>query len=160
MTEWKQAKLHPDCQVVFDGAYYSGPHRLIGQRLWVRATEFKGELYQDYTLVATHRRARRGQRRTLAAHLPPDKIHFLLQTPCGRARAAEIGPACATSSRACARIVRLARYTRRDPESRSSRMPEAARNLSWQQDAPCPERLKRPTGTFHAVVHEHVDELP
>src|SRR6266511_4109205 len=95
LTEWKRAKLHPDCHVVFAGAYYSAPHRLIGQRLWVRATDFKVELYQDYVLVATHRRARPGQRRTLAAHLPPDKVHFLLQTPTWcRARAADVGPAC------------------------------------------------------------------
>jgi hypothetical protein len=95
LTEWKRAKLHPDCHVVFAGAYYSGPHRLIGQRLWVRATDVKVELYQDYALVAMHRRARPGQRRTLTAHLPPDKVHFLLQTPTWcQTRAAEIGPAC------------------------------------------------------------------
>ena len=95
LTEWKRAKLHPDCHVVFAGAYYSAPHRLIGHRLWVRATDFKVELYQDYVLVATHRRARPGQRRTLAAHLPPDKVHFLLQTPTWcRARATDVGPAC------------------------------------------------------------------
>jgi hypothetical protein len=42
-----------------------------------------------------HRRARPGQRRTLPAHLPPDKVHFLLQTPTWcRARAADVGPAC------------------------------------------------------------------
>jgi transposase len=34
---WKQAKLHPDCHVVVDEAYYSAPHRLIGQTLWVRS---------------------------------------------------------------------------------------------------------------------------
>src|SRR6266851_3686878 len=95
LTEWKRAKLHPDCHVVFAGAYYSGPHRLIGQRLWVRATDVTVELYQDYALVTTHRRARPGQRRTLTAHLPPDKVHFLLQTPTWcRARAAEVGPTC------------------------------------------------------------------
>ena len=43
LAEWKQAKLHPDCHVVFAGAYYSAPHRLIGQRLWVRATAVKVE---------------------------------------------------------------------------------------------------------------------
>jgi hypothetical protein len=45
----------------------SGLRRLIGQRLWVRATDVKVELYQDYDLVATHRRARPGQRRALTA---------------------------------------------------------------------------------------------
>jgi transposase len=96
LAEWKQAKLHGDCHVVFAGAYYSAPHRLIGERLWVRAAGMKVELFRDWTLVATHRRARPGQRRTLLAHLPPDKIHFLTQTPAWcRARATEVGPACA-----------------------------------------------------------------
>ena len=95
LAEWKQAKLHPDCHVVFAAAYYSAPHRLIGQRLWVRATAWKVELFHEHTLVATHRRARPGQRRTLPAHLPPDKVHFLLQTPAWcRERAAEVGSAC------------------------------------------------------------------
>ena len=94
-VEWKKAKLHGDCHVVFDGAYYSGPHRLIGERLWVKATAWKVELFRNYTLIATHRRARPGQRRTLTDHLPPDKVHFLMQTPAWcRDRAAAIGPAC------------------------------------------------------------------
>jgi transposase len=96
LTEWKQAKLHTDCHVVFEAAYYSAPYRLIGERLWVRAAGMKIELFLDWTLVATHRRARPGQRRTVAAHLPPDKVQFLMQTPAWcRARAAEVGPACA-----------------------------------------------------------------
>ncbi|HXZ71611.1 MAG TPA: IS21 family transposase [Streptosporangiaceae bacterium] len=94
---WKQAKLHPDCHVVFNGAYYSAPHRLIGQRLWVRAAATQVQLFHDYALVATHLAARPGQRRTLHDHLPPDKVHFLLQTPrwC-QEQAATIGPTCAT----------------------------------------------------------------
>jgi transposase len=95
LVEWKRAKLHADCHIVFGGAYYSGPHRLIGERLWVRATLGKVELFHDYTLVATHRPARPGQRRTLTAHLPPDKVHFLMQTPAWcRTQAAAIGAAC------------------------------------------------------------------
>jgi hypothetical protein len=96
LVEWKKAKLHPDCHVVFGGAYYSAPYRLLGQRLWVRATVAKVELFHTYTLVATHRPARPGQRRTEPAHLPPDKVHFLMQTPAWcRAQATEIGAACA-----------------------------------------------------------------
>src|SRR5262249_26062839 len=95
LAEWKRAKLHADCHVVFGGAYYSGPHRLIGERLWVRATAAKVDLFHDYTLVATHRRGRPGQRRTVRDHLPPDKVQFLMQTPTWcRDRAAEIGPVC------------------------------------------------------------------
>ncbi len=93
---WKQAKLHPDCHVVFAGAYYSAPHRLIGHRLWVRATASQVQLFHEHALVATHLAARPGQRRTLHEHLPPDKVHFLLQTPrwC-QEQAAAIGPTCA-----------------------------------------------------------------
>ncbi len=93
---WKQAKLHPDCHVVFNGAYYSAPYRRIGQRLWVRATATQVQLFADHALVATHLAARPGQRRTLHDHLPPDKVHFLLQTPAWcQQRATEIGPTCA-----------------------------------------------------------------
>jgi len=96
LVEWKRAKLHADCYVVFGGAYYSAPHRLLGERLWVRATLSKVELFHDYTLVATHRAARPGQRRTLTAHLPPDKVHFLMQTPAWcQTQVAQIGAACA-----------------------------------------------------------------
>jgi hypothetical protein len=69
---------------------------LIGQRLWVRATTFTVELFHEYTLIALHRRGRPGQRRTITVHLPPQKVHFLLQTPAWcREHAAQIGPACA-----------------------------------------------------------------
>lgn len=36
MAVWKQVKLHRDCHVIFDQAYYSAPFRLVGQQLWVR----------------------------------------------------------------------------------------------------------------------------
>jgi len=95
-VEWKQAKLHPDCHVVFAGAYYSGPYRLVGQRFWVRGTALQVQLFHQHGLVATHLRARPGQRRTCADHLPPDKMLFLLQTPAWcREQAATVGPACA-----------------------------------------------------------------
>lgn len=92
---WKEAKLHPDCHVVFAGAYYSAPFRLVGQRLWVRATSTQVQCFHAHALVATHLAARPGQRRTLRDHLPPEKVHFLLQTPrwC-QEQAAEIGPMC------------------------------------------------------------------
>lgn len=95
LATWKQAKLHPDCHVVFDQAFYSAPHRLIGQRLWVRAADTSVRIFYQHTLVATHPRAtRRGQRLTNPDHLPPAKVAGLLATPasCVR-RATEIGPA-------------------------------------------------------------------
>jgi transposase len=95
LATWKKAKLHPDCHVVFDEAFYSAPHRLIGHRLWVRGADTSVQIFHEHQLVASHPRAtRRGQRQTVADHLPPAKIAGLLATPasCVR-RAADIGPA-------------------------------------------------------------------
>jgi transposase len=94
LTIWKRAKLHPDCHVVFQGAFYSGPHRLIGQTLWVRAAETSVVLYHDHAPIASHSRARRpGERLTHPDHLPPAKVVALMATPawCLR-RAGELGP--------------------------------------------------------------------
>jgi hypothetical protein len=95
LATWKQAKHHPDCHVVFDHAFYSAPHRLIGQKLWVRGADTSVRIFHQHELVATHPRAtRRGQRLTNPDHLPPAKVAGLLATPasCVR-RAAEIGAA-------------------------------------------------------------------
>lgn len=90
---WKQAKLHPDCHVVVDGAYYSAPHRLIGKTLWVRSNGLDVLVFHDHERVATHRWGKPGTRRTLEEHYPPEKAAFLMATPvfC-RSRAAGIGP--------------------------------------------------------------------
>lgn len=80
LAEWKQVKLHRDCYVVFDNAYYSAPFRYVGQQLRVRGGGQEVRLYtSDYQLVATHERATEaGQRRTHPAHLPPDKLPGLV----------------------------------------------------------------------------------
>ena len=93
---WKQAKLHPDCHVVVDGAYYSAPHRLIGQTLWVRSNGLAVVVFHDYERVATHRWGKPGTRRTIEAHYPPEKAAFLMATPAFcRSRAEGIGPSSA-----------------------------------------------------------------
>jgi hypothetical protein len=95
LATWKKAKLHPDCHVVFEEAFYSAPHRLIGQRLWVRSGDTSVQIFHEHQLVASHARAlRRGQRLTHPDHLPPAKVAGLLATPasCVR-RASDIGPA-------------------------------------------------------------------
>jgi len=94
LAVWKQAKLHRDCYVVFDNAYYSAPFRLVGQKLRVRGGGQEVRLYtSDYQLVATHERATEpGQRITNPAHLPPDKLPGLVldRVTC-QAVAADIG---------------------------------------------------------------------
>ena len=93
---WKQVKLHRDCHLVFEQAYYSAPFRLIGQRLWVRGGTQTVQIYtSDYHLVATHTRAQQpGQRQTNLDHLPTHKVAGLTLTRANcRLRATEIGPA-------------------------------------------------------------------
>ena len=82
MAVWKEVKLHRDCYLVFDQAYYSAPFRLVGQKLWVRGGSREVQIFTpDYQLVATHPRAQRpGRRQTHADHLPPHKVPGLMLT--------------------------------------------------------------------------------
>ena len=96
LAVWKQVKLHRDCHLVFDHAYYSAPFRLVGQPLWVRGGSQAVQIYTgDYKLVATHTRAQRpGRRLTNLDHMPPHKVPGLILTrDACRQQATEIGPA-------------------------------------------------------------------
>jgi transposase len=96
MAIWKEVKLHRDCHLVFDQAYYSAPFRLVGQQLWVRGGSREVQIFtQDYQLVATHPRAQQpGRRQTHTDHLPPHKVPGLLLTrDACRRQASEIGAA-------------------------------------------------------------------
>jgi transposase len=97
MAVWKKAKLHPDCHVVFEQAFYSAPCRLIGQWLVIKAMPERLEIYYHHELVATHPRASRaGQRVSNILHYPPTKLAGLLATPVRvREQAQEIGPSTA-----------------------------------------------------------------
>lgn len=92
----KRVKLHRDCHVVFAGAYYSAPCRLVGQTLWLRAGLHSVRLFDEaHQLVATHERAAQpGERHTHHDHLPPQKLPGLLRSPERlREQAAVTGPA-------------------------------------------------------------------
>jgi transposase len=94
MGVWKRLKLHRDCHVVLDGAYYSAPHRLVGQTLWVRGNGQQVVVFHDYERIATHRWGPPGTRRTIDSHYPPHKVAVLRATPQAcRDRATQIGPA-------------------------------------------------------------------
>ena len=96
MAIWKQVKLHRDCYVVFERAYYSAPFRLVGQQLWVRGGTREVHIYtSDYQLVATHARAQQpGRRLTNPDHLPSQKVPGVMLSRDGcRLRATEVGPA-------------------------------------------------------------------
>ena len=94
---WKQAKVHPDCHVVCDYAFYSTPHRLVGEEVWLRVTARRLEIFHHHERIATHPRAvRRGQWSTIRDHLPPEKLQGLLPVPQElRVRAQMIGASAA-----------------------------------------------------------------
>jgi transposase len=93
LVVWKEAKLHRDCYLVFEGAYYSAPHRFIGQTLSVRATAKSVEIYADFERLVIHTRVPAGERQTLLAHLPPTKVAGLTLTPMAcLERADRLGP--------------------------------------------------------------------
>ncbi|NJN84109.1 MAG: IS21 family transposase [Caldilineaceae bacterium] len=98
LAVWKEVKLHRDCHVVFDNAYYSAPFTLVGQKLRVRGGSREIRIYtQEFQLVATHARAEQpGQRQTHPEHLPPELLDglFLTRETC-QSMAEEVGPATA-----------------------------------------------------------------
>lgn len=92
-ARWTQLKLHRDCYVSLEGAYYSAPYRYVGQWLDVRVTARTVQLHAGHTLIATHTRASEpGQRVTTESHLPPRKAQGLQPAATCRERAAAIGP--------------------------------------------------------------------
>jgi hypothetical protein len=96
LAVWKQVKLHRDCYVVFEQAYYSAPFRLVGQQMWVRGGVASVQIFSgDYQLLATHPRAQKpGQRLTNLDHLPSHKVPGLILTrDACRQQASEIGVA-------------------------------------------------------------------
>lgn len=73
LGSWHRVVLHRDCHVKFDYVLYSAPFAVVGQALWLRATDLSISIFQDYRLIARHVRSRRpGDRRTMLDHLPPE----------------------------------------------------------------------------------------
>jgi transposase len=96
LGSWHRVILHRDCHVKFDHALYSAPFTLVGQTLWLRATDLSISIFQDYRLVATHVRTRRAaERRTVPDHLPPEaRAFFSRDRAWCQKQAGEVGPSC------------------------------------------------------------------
>ncbi|MFH1313099.1 MAG: IS21 family transposase, partial [Candidatus Eisenbacteria bacterium] len=99
---WKKAtvvqtlcwKVSIDYHIEFDKHYYSVPHRLIGEKVFVRATERTVEIFHKHRRVASHPRSRaRGRHTTQAEHMPANHRHYAEWSPERFLRwAEEIGP--------------------------------------------------------------------
>lgn len=95
-ASWEQVKVHGDCHVQYAKCRYSVPYRLIGQVLWLKASENVITIYHDHELIAQHiRLSKPGKPSTLNEHLPPNAKAYLMRDPTWcRKQAAEIGEHC------------------------------------------------------------------
>ena len=93
---WTRVKLHNDCHVRHEKVRYSAPFRLVGQRLWLKATDNTVKLYRDLKLVAVHPRLTKpGARSTIDDHLPPEALAYKMRDPQWCLKQAEVvGPDC------------------------------------------------------------------
>ena len=96
LAVWTPLKLHGDCHVRLEKAFYSAPCRLVHQLLWVKGTDTTVQIFHDLELVAVHPRLRKpGARSTVDGHLPPEAVAYKMQDPQWCLRQAEsIGPHC------------------------------------------------------------------
>jgi transposase len=136
---WARLRLYRDCHLTFEQAYYSAPFRLVGQELWVRGGARTVDIYgDDHQLIATHDRAAPGERRTVLAHLPPEKVPGLVLTreTCQQ-QADAIGPATA------AVVSELLGHRPEDRLRSAGRLVRLAGSVG-------PERLERACARAHA----------
>ena len=96
LVVWARVKVHRDAHVQFDKCLYSVPFKLVGQTLWLKATDTTIRLYREHELVATHVKSLQpGSRTTVADHLPPEAQAWQLHDTQWCLKEAErIGPSC------------------------------------------------------------------
>jgi hypothetical protein len=96
MASWHQVKVHGNCHVQFEKAYYSVPYPLAHKKLWLKGTDNIVKLYDDLNLVATHPRLYKpGSFSTIDEHMPPAAIAWKLQDPQWCLKQSEgVGPSC------------------------------------------------------------------
>lgn len=82
-VEWKIAKVHPDCTISLESAYYSVPHPHRSKKVRIKLTSVHIEVYVDLERVAIHRRdfTRKGNRHMVSDHLPANSAAYRETTP-------------------------------------------------------------------------------
>jgi transposase len=93
-AEWKQCRAGLDYHVDVDRHYYSVPHQLLKQKLWVRTTARTVEIFHKGQRVASHARTSGNrQHSTIRDHMPAHHRFREDWTPERiRRQAARIGP--------------------------------------------------------------------
>jgi len=129
-AEWRQRSVGLDYHVEVEKHYYSAPHTLLREKVWVRITARTVEVFHRGERVAAHvRSSSNRQHTTLRDHMPSSHRRYADWTPEKlRRQAAGIGPDTATlvevilrerthpeqGFRSCLGILRLARTHGRD----------------------------------------------
>jgi transposase len=79
---WKKARVNIDYHVEFEKHYYSVPHKLIHEKVYIRATESTIEVFFKNRRVASHRRVNSpGRHTTVAEHMPPSHQKYQEWSP-------------------------------------------------------------------------------
>lgn len=95
LSEWRSAKVHPDCHIQVDKNFYSVPFHSVGQRVRVRLTEKMVEVFSEESLpVAAHSRLQGlGKFSTFDSHYPEARVSVArFEIHHAREQARRIGP--------------------------------------------------------------------
>jgi len=97
-SEWKQCTVGLDYHVEVDKHYYSAPHSLLREKVWVRFTARTVEIFHHGKRVAAHVRTSANRKHTTVAdHMPASHRRYSEWSPERLKRwAAKIGPNTAT----------------------------------------------------------------
>jgi transposase len=80
--EWKKVTANIDYHIEFSDVFYSVPHHLTGESLWVRGTNSVIEIYKNLERIASHRRSfRKGKFITDPSHRPVTHQEHAKWTP-------------------------------------------------------------------------------
>ena len=95
LSEWRQAKVHPDCHVQVEKNFYSVPFIYVGHKVRVRLTEKIVEVFsEDSQPLTAHTRLRAtGQFSTYDFHYPEKKLSVArFEVRHAQNQAKQIGP--------------------------------------------------------------------
>jgi len=108
---WKERRVGLDYHVEVDKHYYSVPHQLLRETVWVRITARTVEVFHRGKRVAAHVRSSSNRKHTtVAEHMPSSHRRYADWTPEHlRRRAGEIGPSASA-------LIEIILRERRHPE--------------------------------------------
>lgn len=95
LSEWRGAKVHPDCHIQVEKNFYSVPFVYVGQQLRIRLTEKMVEVFsEDSQPVAAHSRLSGiGKFSTFDLHYPEKKLSVArFEVHHAKAQAQKLGP--------------------------------------------------------------------